>query len=219
MSAHTLERVGSKMTKQKVGLVIFWLGVIYAFLWGVVIGFIFVGPAYRNLPVAELNQTIWGFTGFGTMLWGTGAPLGAIVAGIGLLLYSGAKGSTVWKFGIGTFVGLVIAMAMVHMQLGHFPPLFGIGGTLILLFFIGIVWLWAKERMALKGSSTAADLKLVGYVFMLIAAWFVCGMASQPFVKAFEGQAPTSPIHIMIFLVLGWLFLYLSHYKSRKQQG
>jgi len=35
--------------------------------------------------------------------------------------------------------------------LGHIPPLFGIGGTLILLFFIGILWLWAKERIALKG--------------------------------------------------------------------
>ena len=74
--------------------------------------------------------------------------------------------------------------------------------------------------MALKGSSTtAADLKLVGYVFMLIGAWFVCGIAGQPFLKAFEGQAPTSPIHVMIFLVLGWLFFFLSHYKSRQQQG
>ena len=201
------------MTKQKVGLGLFWIGVIWAILWGVVIGWIFVGPAYRNLSMVELNQTIWGFPGFGTILWVLGVPLGALVAGIGLLLYSGAKGSTVWKFGIGILLAVVIGIVIQH--LGHFPPLFGIGGTLILLFFIGILWLWAKERMALKGSSTtAADLKLVGYVFMLIAAWFVCGIASQPFLKALEGEVPTSPVHIMIFLVLGWLFLFLSHYKS-----
>jgi hypothetical protein len=106
---------------------------------------------------------------------------------------------------------------MAIVFLGHIPLLFGIGGTLILLFFIGILWLWSKERMALKDSSTAADLKLVGYVFMLLAAWFICGMASLPFLKALEGEAPSTPIHVMIFLVLGWLFLFLGHYKSRQQ--
>ena len=201
------------MTKQKVGLVIFWVGVSWAILWGV-IGSISVSSAVRSLTMAELNQTVWALGGPLMMLWGLGVPLGAIVAGIGLLLYSGAKGSTVWKFGIGVFVGLVIAMLVT--QLGYFPPLFGVGGTLILLFFIGILWLWAKERMALKGSSTTgADLKLVGYVFMLIAAWYICGIASEPFLKAFEGQAPTSPMHVIVFLVLGWLFLFLGHYKSR----
>ncbi len=39
------------------------------------------------------------------------------------------------------------------------------------------------------------------------------------FVKAFEGQPAPSPMNIMIFFVLGWLFLFLSHYKSRQQQG
>jgi len=200
------------MTKQKVGLVLFWIGVIWAIGWGV-IGSIFCSSAMNSLTMDELNQTMWALGGPLMMLWALGVPLGALVAGIGLLLYSGAKGSTVWKFGIGILLAVIIGMALG--ALGHFPPLFGIGGTLILLFFIGILWLWAKERMALKGSSTtAADLKLVGYVFMLIAAWFVCGIASQPFLKAFADQVPTSPIHVMIFLVLGWLFLFLSHYKS-----
>jgi predicted membrane channel-forming protein YqfA (hemolysin III family) len=72
--------------------------------------------------------------------------------------------------------------------------------------------------MALKGASTtAADFKLVGYVFMLIAAWFTCGIASIPFLKALEGETPSTPLHVMIFLVLGWLFLFLGHYKSRRQ--
>ena len=201
------------MTKQKVGLVIFWTGVIWAILWGV-IGSISVTSAMNSLTMDELNQTMWALTGPLMILWGVfGVPVGALVAGIGLLLYSGAKGATVWKFGIGIL--LVLIIAMVLGALGHFPPLFGIGGTLILLFFIGILWLWAKERMVLKGSSTtAADFKLVGYVFMLIAAWFVCGIAGQPFLKALEGVAPTSPVHIMIFLVLGWLFFFLGHYKS-----
>jgi hypothetical protein len=54
--------------------------------------------------------------------------------------------------------------------LDHIPAFFSIGGTLILAFFFGMLWLWAKERIALKGSSTAAaDFRLVGYVSMAVA--------------------------------------------------
>jgi hypothetical protein len=137
---------------------------------------------------------------------------------IGILLYSGAKGSKALMYGIGIL--LVVSIGMTAGYLGHVPLLFGIGGTLILLCFIRILWLRAKERLTLKeASSTAADLKLVGYVFMLIAAWFICGMASQPYLIALQDQSPSSPIHVIIFLVLGWLFLLLGHHKSRKQQG
>ncbi len=204
------------MTKQKVGLVLFWTAVIWAILWGVV-GSVFVDSAFRNLTMDELNLTMWAYQGSWIMIWGLfGVPLAAIVAIIGILLYSDARGSTVLKYGIGIF--LAVLAGMVAGSLGHMPLLFGIGGTLILLFFIGILWLWAKERMALKETSfAAANLKLAGYVFMLIAAWFICGIASQPFLKALEGEAPTTPIHVIIFLVLGWFFLFLGHYKSRKQ--
>ena len=204
------------MTKQKVGMVLFWIAAIWAILW-MVIGWVFVCPAFRNLTMEELNQTMWAVTGPWFLIWGVcGIPIGTLVALIGILLHSGAKRSMVWKYGIGGFLALAISMALRFI--GHIPPLFGIGGTLILLSFLGILWLWAKERMALKdASATAADLKLFGYVFMLIAAWFICGMASHPFLKAVEGVAPTSPIHVMILLVLGWFFLFLSHYTSRKQ--
>lgn len=165
--------------------------------------------------MSELNQTIWSVRGPLFLLWRVGGvPLGALLAGIGLLLSSNAKISTVLKFAIGIFLTIIIAMAMG--RLGHISYLFGIGGTLILLSFFEILWLWSKERKTLKNSSATADLKLVGYVFMLIAAWFICGMASQPFLKALEGIPPSSPIHVVIFLALGWVFLFLGNYKSRK---
>jgi len=89
------------MKKQKIGLVLFWIGIIWAILWGAIGGW-FVGSALRNLTMDELNQTMWAFMGSWYLLWSFGVPLGAIIAGMGILLYSGPKDSTVWKYGIGS---------------------------------------------------------------------------------------------------------------------
>ena len=201
------------MTK-KVGLILFFIAVIWEILWGL-IDWIFVSPAIRTLTMDELNQTMWRDHGPLFLLWAFYIPLGALIAGIGMLLYSNVKGSTIWKYGLGIILAVLIYPVIRH--LGHIPPLFGVGGTLILLFFMGILWLWAKEHIVMKDLPTiAADLRLVGYVFMLIAAWAICGDLGQPFLKAYEGVPPKSPLYTMIVLVLGWFFLFLSHYKSRK---
>jgi len=203
------------MNKRKISLMLIWIGIIWAILGGVV-GGISASSVMNFLTMAELNETIWSMDGPLFLLYSLSPILGALIAGIGVLLYSGAKGLTIGVFGIGIILGIVLAI--VIMELGYFPPLFGIGGALILLFFFGILWFWAKERMALKGSPTATDLKLVGYTFMLIAAWFTCGIGSQPFLKSFEAEDPGNPITVMIPLVLGWLFLFLSHNMTRTQQ-
>jgi hypothetical protein len=206
------------MTREKVGLVMFWIGVIWMLAW-VFIGRGIFGPLLHSLSTEEINQTIWAFTGPLNRIYGLSVPLGAIVTGVGILLFSGAKGSTVWKVGIGLFFTFFISLMTLALNL-YSPPLFGIGGTLILLSFIGILWLWAKERIALKGSSTnAADFKLAGYVFMLIAAWFLCGKAAEGFVKRLEGLPTMSMMNILLLLAIGWVFLFLSDYKSRQRQG
>ncbi len=53
----------------------------------------------------ELNQMIWAYMGFWNVLRGLSPPLGVLVAGSGVLLLSGAKGPTVWKYGIGCWDG------------------------------------------------------------------------------------------------------------------
>ncbi|MGD8537935.1 MAG: hypothetical protein PVI66_04370 [Candidatus Aminicenantes bacterium] len=205
------------MSKQKVGLILFWIAIFWAFLWGVFLSFS-VDSAFNNLTMDELNQTMWATDGTWYWMWAFGVPLAAIVAAVGIVLYVGAKGLKALKYGIGIL--LAVFIGMMAGFLGHIRPLFGIGGALILLSFTGIMWMWAKERMAIKdGPTIATDLKMVGYVFMLIAAWFICGIASQPYLKALDETSPSTPIHVMIFLVLGWLFLFLSHLKSRKQQA
>jgi len=206
------------MTKRKVGLTVFWISVIWMIAWVIISKGIF-GPLAYSLTTEEINQTIWAFTGPLNTLSGVSLLLGAIFAGVGISLYAGVKGSTLWKIGLGLLTGLMIALVATALNY-YSAPVFGIGGTLILLSFIGILWLWAKERRMLKGSSTiTADFKFISYVFMFMAAWFLCGKAAQGFVKGLEGLPTTSMMNILILLTMGWVFLFLSHYKSPKQQG
>lgn len=199
------------MTKQKTGLMLFWIGVVWAIVWGLVIGKLFVSPAFQNLTTSELNQTMWALEGPLFLMWGVlGVPLGALLAGVGILLNAGAS---TWKYGTGMF--LIFFIGLAGLLLGHKPWLFGIGGTLILVSFLGILWFWAEERKTLVGvAATAADLKLLGYVFMVIGAWFICGALGKPFLLAVQDLPTSSPVHIIIFTTLGWLFLLLGHYKS-----
>jgi len=160
------------MNKQKVGLVLFWTGIVWTVAWEIV-AVVKILPLMHSLSLDEFNQTIWAFTGPLMSIRGLSMPLGAIMAGIGVLLYSSAKGSTIWKVGIGLFIVLIISLVAMGLNF-YSAPLFGIGGSLIFLSFVGILWSLAKERIALKGSSTTAlDLKLVGYVFMLMAAFYI----------------------------------------------
>jgi len=206
------------MTKQKVGLVVFWISVIWMVAW-VVIANVFWAPLLRSLTTEEIYQTVWTFAGPLQLVYGVSIPLGAIATGVGISLYAGATGSKVWKVGIGLFFTLFASFVTLVLNI-YSPPVFGIGGSLILLSFIGILWLWAKERMALKGSSTiAADFRLVGYVFMLMAAWYLCGKGPDGFVKGLEGLPTMSMMNILILLAIGWFFLFLSHYKTWQIQN
>jgi hypothetical protein len=206
-----------QMTSKKMGLTLFWIGAIYAFISAIPLG-AYLDSSMRDMTMGELRQTIWTPEGFWFNLWGLSPPLGALLAGIGLLLYSGAAGSRVWAFGIG--IAMVVSLGMALALAGHSPPLFGVGGSVIVLCFLGILWFWAKERMALDGASTAgADFRLVGYVFFFIAAWFTCGAAAWPFLTSFAGTTPTSPMYVMVCLAMGWLFLFLSQYRARTPQG
>jgi len=203
------------MNKQKVGLILFWISVIWMITW-VVVANIFWSPLLRSLTMEEINQTIWAFTGSLQLLYGVSIPLGAIGTGVGIFLYAGAKGSTVLKVGMGLFITLFISFVTLVLNI-YSAPVFGIGGSLILLSFIGIAWLWAKERMALKGSSTiAVDFRLVGYAFMLMAAWYLCAKGADGFVKGLEGLPTMSMMNVLLLLAMGWVFLFLSHYKSRQ---
>jgi len=205
------------MKKEKVGYIIFLIGAIYM----TVIGWLsswWITATLRDLTLAQITETIWAVDGAFFILWSLSIPLGALFAGVGFLLYTGSKGSRILLFGIGVFLTILVVQ-MLPIQT-HYPPIFGIGGGLILASFFGILWYQTKQRTMLEGDAkTAADLQLAGYVFFLIAMWYLCGEFGGQHWEAFSSEEPSSPVSIMIYLVLGWLFHLTGHYRLTRSMS
>jgi hypothetical protein len=207
---------GSEMAKQKVGLTLFWIGAVYAVVWGLLAS-LSVASALRTSTIAELAGTTWDINGIWQTVWGFSVPLGVLVAGIGVLLYGGAKGSTTWIYGVGVF--LAVFLGILFTSRGHTPSFFGIGGALILFSLLGVIWHWAKERKGLEGvAGRVADLRMAAYALFGISAWFICGGLGMPFMRAFQGEPPLTPTHIMIPFASGWICLFLSHHFGSRER-
>ena len=205
------------MRNKTIGLVLFWIAVVYMVLIGLLASFP-VRSAYRFNTFEEVGETIWAVTSPLFGLWATAIPVGAILAGAGLLIDVRAKRSHIWLFGLGIFSVLLIDILSrweILPEPGHSPLLFGIGGGLIMGFFLIILWYWAKKYTTLRDQErSAAELQLAGYVFLIIGMWYLCGELSRPYQRALSDQSPGSPVSTIVYLILGWLFLLLSHYKS-----
>jgi hypothetical protein len=205
------------MKTNKKGLILFWIAVILI-IGGDLGGSWIVRPIYRNLTLEQANQTIWGLTSPLFGLWASSVPIGAILAGVGLLLYIRAKRVTIWLFGIGAFALFMVdtlTKFRILPTLPHVSALFGVGGGLILVFFLATLWFWAKKWSRLdEAEKAAANLQLVGHIFFAIAMWYLCGELARPYQKALLELPQQSPVMVIVYLVLGWLFTLLSQYKS-----
>jgi hypothetical protein len=202
------------MNRQRIGLVLFWIGgLIVVALAG--FGTFSLMNNLRTLTAEELSATIWAFGDPMIILWGLSVTLGSVIAGIGAFVYVKTKSAFSWLTAIGV-LGAVYLMVMVWSKV-YYSTLFGIGGFIILVSFFLIVWIWMKKYAALGiQEKIAGSFKLIGYIFWINASWFLCGETAKMHLKAFEGQSPPSPIEIIVFLVLGWLFVLIGDYKEMR---
>jgi hypothetical protein len=200
------------MKKQKFGLALFMIGLLIAVAFAGVIG----RSLYHNLRTLtseELSATIWAEGGPLFILWALSVSLGSIVAGVGAFIYVKTKPIFPWLTSIGVF-GAVVAMVMVWSRV-YDSTLFGIGGIIILVSFFAIVWVWMKKYAGLDiQEKIAGSYKLIGYIFWINASWFLCGETAKLHLKAFAGSSVPSPIEIMVFLVLGWIFVLIGDYQE-----
>ena len=190
------------------------VGFFYVILFGYVVG-LNLTDALRTLSYEEVQDTIWALDKPLFFLWAFSVPIGTLLGVFGAFIYTGINKVYIGLTGLG-FVCVVFIMTVLFTRF-YMPLLFGIGGSLTLIFFFTIVWLWMKNYETLHNQNKiAAVFQLIGYLFFITATWFLCGEFAPLRFKAFENRDPPSPIEITVFLVLGWLFLFLSHYQSRK---
>ena len=202
------------MKKQTVGLTLFWIGLLVAVAFAA-IGTRSLMHNLRTLTAEELDATIWALGDPLIILWGLSVALGTVLAGIGAFVYVKSKPAFPWLTGIGV-LGAVILMVMVWSTVYN-PTLFGIGGIIILISFFAIVWIWMRKYAALGSAErTAGSFRLVGYIFWINASWFLCGETAKMHLKAFEGSSAPSPIEIIVFLVLGWIFVLIGDYREMR---
>jgi hypothetical protein len=168
------------------------------------------------------------YSGLLGFLWALSVPLGAFIVAIGAALIAQVERRV-----LGLLILLIVlftAWRLLGTTSQMVPALFGIGGGLITLFFIGSAWHWARIRPTLSGSDkTGSDLRMVGFVFFVVAAWDLCGLLGMAnFVLRPElaskfdvplGSTINAASGIMVLLVLGWGFTYFGQLKSQQAQA
>ncbi len=197
-------------TSQKAGLVIFSLGAILMVVLGFLASWWFV-PAIRAAGFSQLEVS-----GAITMLWGLSAPLGAILIVIGGALYASAERRLVIGLSLGSLVVIAVSAAWPIRE--PVPPMFGVVGGLITLFYIGLAWNWIKERSNLVGSKrSGSDLTMIGATFFVFASWYLCGLLGAPtfalrpeLMEEYETAASAASLGslIAVYLAFGWGFLF-----------
>lgn len=160
---------------------------------------------FCNLDAENLPQTIWCYPALCFLFWAFSVPFGVILAAIGVLVHVKTDKKSVLKFGFGT-MGAFLFISFANGPMPHVPVLFGIGGTLMLLFYFHILW---KNANKLKENI----YKLTGYTFLLVGFWFTCGLGSRQYQPALGSGE--SPIDIMTYFVLAMLFFWLSEKRNK----
>jgi len=215
------------MNKQKLGLIIFWVGVVYFFVGGWLINW-WVVPMYKTTPLGQINQTVWAPGGPLFLIWGFAPIAGSCLVAIGMSLHTQTKKT--WMVAIASVC--IILIAMFPETMGFSVIGFGLIGLFITLLFIAIVWYWGKHRVTLMGpAKTAADFQLIGYIFFFAASISVCGLLGYPIStnpglffpeKVIAAGSLTKMyslgIKIGVYLVLGFFFNFLSVYKAEKSR-
>lgn len=181
----------------KSGAVLFATGLSFAVIMGLVVS---LDPGLVcQLDSENLPTTLFSYPALCFVFWAFSVPIGLMIAATGILIRAGADKPTVWKFVLG-MIGTYLFISFANGPIPHVPILFGIGGTLILIFYFLILW---KNAGRFKENV----YKLAGYTFLVTGFWFTCGLGSRQYQPALG--AGESPIDITTYFVLAMLFFWL----------
>jgi len=153
------------------------------------------------------------------------APAGILMIAIGTLLLGDSVKSHIWPYSIG--IVLMVFSFLFPGTLGYYPILFGIGGFLIVMFFLAVLWYWSQNHRTLEERAKLASLyQLRSHIFFFLIALLMCTLLGNPFSGLYFServiQQDSLPFHYsfgtkaMVYFVLAMFFTFLSHYKRAR---
>jgi hypothetical protein len=198
------------MNRQKIGMILFWVGVLSII---VMQGLMWSHASVLRVNTAEeLRGTVYAVDGvIGFIRYQVAGGLGMVLPIVGALLYTTKKGSYLWLLG---FLGPTMnGMGMMWTPSQHTPQLFGLGGTVILLSYLGMLWVWTRTYAAYEGTArTGRVIQIVGYSFLFSTGLLLCSYVGDPNLLALEVLPSASAESVNISLALGMLLLFLGQY-------
>lgn len=198
------------MNRQKIGMILFLTGVISIIVWQ---GLTWAhAPELREHTAEELGGTIYAVDGaMGFVRYTLAAGLGMMLPLIGVFLYTTEKGSYLWL--LGCLGGSMVGLGMMWEPSQHMPALFGIGGMVILISYLGLLWMWTRTYAAYEGvARTGRQIQLLGYSFLFSTGLLLCSYIGDPKLLALKDLPSASAESINISLALGMFLLFIGHY-------
>lgn len=106
------------------------------------------------------------------------------------------------------------------------PLYFGTGGITMLLLISLTGWYWSQLRtQASLAQRRSVDLQGLGYFCFAMATWHTCGVGGLPGFAIYQDSMMSIKTYpfilgqlkvVMLFLILAWLFTFLSLYLRNK---
>ena len=205
---------------------IIWVGIGIFFLFNAIFGRYLVLPGYLSsmetgrstLETAGQTIPVWKIIRY--LVWAYSFKLGIFFLGIGVLMKTTISPTRFRLIVSGGILYLLLAYVPIP---GPYPLFFGIGGGLITVLLVFILLRWADERERLEDFEKAStDYRLIGYFFFAMATYNLCplmgvktfGLYPEKMIRfGLQAEAASFASRIMIELVLGWLFIFLSYRK------
>ena len=204
------------------------IGIGVLFLFNAIFGRYLVLPGYlagleaggNTLAGASQVASAWKVIRY--LLWAYSFKLGICFIILGAMFQTEMSSAHKWIIGTGGFV--YIAFAYIPLP-SPTSIVFGIAGGLMTLLMIFIFLRWASERNKLEETERiASDYRMAGYFFFGMATYTLCPLLG---VKAFalspermiqyglQAEAASFAFHLLIELILGWVFIALSFRKEK----
>ena len=206
-----------------------FLSIGIVFLLNAVFGRYLVLPGYLSgleagrgtIDAAIQTVPFWKIIRY--LVWAYSFKIGIFFIGIGVLLKAAIPTVRFWLLIGGGILYLLLAYVPLP---GPYPHFFGIGGGLITVLLIFIFMRWSEERNRLNDvEKNAADFRLIAYFFFAMATYNLCpllgvktfGLYPEKMIRYdLEAEASAFASRIMIELIMGWVFIFLSYRKRHR---